>query len=228
MSTYRDSHRPTVDTEAGAFYKAATLLLGLAVVGMVALLLWADARQDRDTAGATAAAAAPASEAHEVADHNTALPLASFAGVVPENAIELAEAHPAYDAVLPPAPAGDVVKVQMTLKDMTVEVAPGVEYNTWAFDGHGAPGPVVHVREGQTVEMTLTNGGGIPHSIDFRGRHVPLRLARVRGCRPRPGRSPEGREPQGDDAPLRPPGSVVLRSGEPCRTGRSQAEVGRS
>ena len=29
----------------------------------------------------------------------------------------------------------------MTLKDMVVEVAPGVKYNTWAFDGHGAPGP---------------------------------------------------------------------------------------
>ena len=29
----------------------------------------------------------------------------------------------------------------MTLKDMVVEIAPGVKYNTWAFDGHGAPGP---------------------------------------------------------------------------------------
>ena len=179
MATYRDSHRPTVDTEAGAFYKAATLLLGLAVgvVGMVALLLWADTRQDRDTAGATATAAAPASEAHEVADHNTALPLASFAGVVPENAVELAEAHPAYDAALPPAPTGDVVQVQMTLKDMTVEVAPGVEYNTWAFDGHGAPGPIVHVREGQTVEMTLTNGGAIAHSIDFHAARIAPNVA---------------------------------------------------
>ncbi len=179
MATYHDSHRPTVDTEAGAFYKAATLLLGLAVgvVGMVALLLWADSRQHRDTAGATAAAAAPASEAHEVADHNTALPLASFAGVVPENAVELAEAHPAYDAVLPPAPTGDLVQVQMTLKDMTVEVAPGVEYNTWAFDGHGAPGPIVHVREGQTVEMTLTNGGAIAHSIDFHAARIAPNVA---------------------------------------------------
>ena len=60
----------------------------------------------------------------------------------------------------------------MTLKDMTVEIAPGVRYNTWAFDGHGAPGPVVHVREGQTVEMTLTNGGAIPHSIDFHAARI--------------------------------------------------------
>ena len=65
----------------------------------------------------------------------------------------------------------------MTLKDMTVEIAPGVKYNTWAFDGHGAPGPVVHVREGQTVEMTLTNGGAIPHSIDFHAARIAPNVA---------------------------------------------------
>ena len=65
----------------------------------------------------------------------------------------------------------------MTLKDMVVEVAPGVKYNTWAFDGHGAPGPVVHVREGQTVEMTLVNGGAIPHSIDFHAARIAPNVA---------------------------------------------------
>jgi nitrite reductase (NO-forming) len=65
----------------------------------------------------------------------------------------------------------------MTLKDMVVEIAPGVKYNTWAFDGHGAPGPVVHVREGQMVEMTLTNGGVIPHSIDFHAARIAPNLA---------------------------------------------------
>ncbi len=86
-------------------------------------------------------------------------------------------AHVATDAALPAVPAGDLVKVQMTLKDMVVEVAPGVKYNTWAFDGHGAPGPIVHVREGQTVEMTLTNGGAIPHSIDFHAARIAPNVA---------------------------------------------------
>jgi nitrite reductase (NO-forming) len=175
------TYQSPVETESGAFYKAAVVLLGLAVavVGFFALLMWADAHEARDSSRQDAAqpAGVPAVEqaatGHDQAtDHNTALPLASFAGVVPENAAELAEAHKPYDATLPPAPAGDLVKVQMTLKDMTVEVAPGVEYNTWAFDGHGAPGPVVHVREGQTVEMTLTNGGAIPHSIDFHAARI--------------------------------------------------------
>jgi nitrite reductase (NO-forming) len=105
------------------------------------------------------------------------LPLQSFAGKTGENAEELAMAHPATSAALPPVPAGDLVKVQMTLKDMVVEIAPGVKYNTWAFDGHGAPGPVVHVREGQMVEMTLTNGGAIPHSIDFHAARIAPNIA---------------------------------------------------
>ncbi|HEX5800261.1 MAG TPA: multicopper oxidase domain-containing protein, partial [Gaiellaceae bacterium] len=184
MATYPSSHRPPVETESGAFYKVAALLLGLTagVVGIFAVLMWADARDGSDASAATPAAAVEgagdeAADQHAAADHNTALPLASFAGVVPENAAELAEAHKPYDATLPPAPTGDVVQVQMTLKDMTVEVAPGVKYNTWAFDGHGAPGPIIHVREGQTVEMTLTNGGAIPHSIDFHAARIAPNVA---------------------------------------------------
>jgi nitrite reductase (NO-forming) len=171
------------ETDSGAFFKVAAVLLGLlvAVLGMFALLMWADARKSDDGADvaqtALNAAGPSAAGTGQVADHNTALPLDSFAGVVPDNADELAKAHPATDAVLPAVPAGNLVKVTMTLKDMVVEVAPGVKYNTWAFDGHGAPGPVVHVREGQTVEMTLVNGGAIPHSIDFHAARIAPNVA---------------------------------------------------
>ena len=173
-------HPPASETSSGAFWMVATMLLGLAVavVGFFALLMWADARESRDAAAQPAEAAAPATAGQDDATNsNTALPLNSFAGVVPENAAELAVAHKPYDATLPPVPAGDLVKVQMTLKDMVVEVAPGVRYNTWAFDGHGAPGPIVHVREGQTVEMTLKNGGAIPHSIDFHAARIAPDIA---------------------------------------------------
>src|ERR671910_2333488 len=181
MATYQTSSRPPVETESSAFFKVAAVLLGLAVavVMVFALMLWADARRSSDepnSANATTSEATVTAE-HRTTDHNTALPLASFAGVVPENSAELAKAHVAYDAEIPAVPAGDLVKVQMTLKDMVVEVAPGVKYNTWAFDGHGAPGPIVHVRQGQTVEMTLTNGGAIPHSIDFHAARIAPNVA---------------------------------------------------
>jgi nitrite reductase (NO-forming) len=169
-------HTPSIsrrrrEANGDAFAKAAILLLGLLVgtLSIVAVLLWADARQSREDGSG---AATPASAHNHATDHNTALPLNSFAGVVPSNAQALAKAHQAYDATLPPLAKADVVKVHMSLKDMAVEIAPGVKYNTWAFDGHGAPGPVIHVREGQTVEMTLTNGAAIPHSIDFHAARI--------------------------------------------------------
>ncbi len=82
------------------FAKVAAVLLGIlvAVLGFFALMMWADARQSRDDAATPASA--PAEH-----DHNVALPLNSFAGVVPENAAELAAAHKPYDATLPPLAA---------------------------------------------------------------------------------------------------------------------------
>ena len=150
---------------------AVMLGIAVAILAIVAVVLVKTADDARDEAKLAAGTTDHSAHSAESSDA-VSLPLQSFAGAVPENAEELAEAHHAYDAKLPPVPAGDLVKVQMTLKDMVVEVAPGVKYNTWAFDGHGAPGPVVHVREGQTVEMTLTNGGAIPHSIDFHAARI--------------------------------------------------------
>ena len=119
--------RPT-ETSSGAFWMFAAMILGLtvAVVGFFALLMWADARQARDDAAQPAAASSTTDSASAEAtstagqdhatDHNVALPLNSFAGVVPENATELAEAHKPYDATLPPLTNGDVVKVNMVMK----------------------------------------------------------------------------------------------------------------
>jgi nitrite reductase (NO-forming) len=174
MASYSATRSTTYerhDGGSGAGVKVLALFLGIAVgvLLILALVLVRVADDARDDVNATAT----------VHDHesNVSLPLQSFAGVTGENAEELAKAHVATDASLPPIPAGDLVEVHMTLKDMVVEIAPGVKYNTWAFDGHGAPGPVVHVREGQTVEMTLTNGGSIPHSIDFHAARIAPNVA---------------------------------------------------
>ena len=180
MTSYQASQRYTRKTQdrgprSGVGYMILAVFLGiavaiLAVIG-VALVKTADDARDE------AAIAAGTTDHSAHADSNVSLPLQSFAGQTGENAEELAMAHAATDATLPAAPVGDLVKVHMTLKDMVVEIAPGVKYNTWAFDGHGAPGPVIHVREGQTVEMTLTNGGAIPHSIDFHAARIAPNVA---------------------------------------------------
>jgi len=167
---------------ASAGWKVAVLLLGIAVgvlaIAAVAAVQAADeARDDVAAAGHASATPATTHDHSSQAAASQSLPLQSFAGTTAADADALAEAHVPYDATLPAVPPGDLVKIHMTLKDMVVEIAPGVKYNTWAFDGHGAPGPILHVREGQTVQMTLTNGGSIPHSIDFHAARIAPNLA---------------------------------------------------
>jgi nitrite reductase (NO-forming) len=186
MSTTTHSHVPArhrnSDSPPGAGIAAVAVLLGVLVavlsIGVVVLVKVADdARDDANRAAAGAPAAeTPATAAH---DHSTQATtgtaiggLTSYAGAAPANAADVAAAHTPYDASMPAAPAGPVAQVHLTLKDMIVEIAPGVRYQTWSFDGTGAPGPVIHVRQGQTVHMTLTNGGTIPHSIDFHAARI--------------------------------------------------------
>ena len=97
--------------------------------------------------------------------------LTSFAGAAPADADALAAAHVPYPAELPAVSAGPVADVHLVLTDLTVEIAPGVKYAAWAWAG-GAPGPVIHVRQGQLVKITLTNKGAIPHSVDFHAARI--------------------------------------------------------
>jgi nitrite reductase (NO-forming) len=160
----------------GLFVIMLVAVLTAGAAFMISLDTMAASRSNDPEPAALEETAVQQAAAH--GDHNTALPLESFAGQVPENAGELAEAAQPYDAALPPLRAGDVVKVHMVMKHRVVEIAPGVKYNVWAFDGaYGAPGPIVHVRQGQTVEFTLTNGGTIPHSMDFHAARIAPNVA---------------------------------------------------
>jgi nitrite reductase (NO-forming) len=169
------------NSSSGAFFMVATILLGLAVgIGAIfSVLMWADAHQARDDAKKATPAAA------SVGGHSMAgMPgmdmsgdsvagtgsLTSYAGAAPDNADALATAHKPYPADLPPAPAG-VADVHLVLTDLTVQIAPGVKYAAWAW-AKGAPGPVIHVRQGQLVKITLTNNGAIPHSVDFHAARI--------------------------------------------------------
>ncbi|HLI17456.1 MAG TPA: multicopper oxidase domain-containing protein [Rhodanobacteraceae bacterium] len=99
-------------------------------------------------------------------------PTAAAAAVTP---LSLASSEPiakARDARLPPLQAGPAVKVDIVATDRTVEIASGVEYQAWTF-GNSVPGPTIHVRQGQTVNVTFTNHGNMQHSIDFHAAMTP-------------------------------------------------------
>jgi nitrite reductase (NO-forming) len=159
--------RRPVQHDSGGYWAAFALLLGLlvGVLGFIAVWMGVsahDARNDARKAAHSATVAAPAMGGM----HSS-----SYAGAAPANAAALAAAHIPRSAVLPPAPAGAVARVQLVLQDKTISIAPGIRFNAWAFDGV-APAPFIHVRQGQRVEITLTNNGAIPHSIDFHAARV--------------------------------------------------------
>jgi len=56
----------------------------------------------------------------------------------------------------------------------TAEIEPGVTFDYMTFDGR-IPGPMVRVRRGDTVNLTLTNeeGNAMPHNIDFHAVYGP-------------------------------------------------------
>jgi nitrite reductase (NO-forming) len=67
--------------------------------------------------------------------------------------------------------AGKVV-VNLEVIEKEVEIAPGVTYPAWTFNG-SVPGPLIRVRVGDTVEVRLTNGGEIVHNIDLHAATGP-------------------------------------------------------
>jgi nitrite reductase (NO-forming) len=174
------------DGTGAAGWAVVAMLLGVAVsvITVFAVFMWSDAKSARNdaeraaasvTQPATSTPATPATHEHGAATPTSAS-LESYAGAAPDNADALAAAHKTYPAALPPALPGAVADVNLVLKDLTTQIAPGVKYAAWAWAG-GAPGPVIHVRQGQMVKITLTNQGAIPHSIDFHAARIAPNVA---------------------------------------------------
>jgi len=90
--------------------------------------------------------------------------------------LQLASSNPidhARDAALPPLTGtGDTLAISLIANDATVEIASGVTYQAWTFNGT-TPGPTFHGRVGQTVNVTFTNHGSMQHSIDFHAAQTP-------------------------------------------------------
>ena len=80
--------------------------------------------------------------------------------------------------------AAEVV-IELTAKEVISEVAPGVTINYWTFDGT-VPGPMLRVREGDTVKLTLHNDPTSlhMHSIDLHAVTGPGGGATVTDVKP--------------------------------------------
>ena len=81
-----------------------------------------------------------------------------------------------YDPTLPPLSPERTIQVHWRAQEVPVRISPHVVMAAWTFEGE-VPGPILHVRQGDTIEFTLTNEGVMPHSMDFHAAQIDPRVA---------------------------------------------------
>jgi nitrite reductase (NO-forming) len=66
------------------------------------------------------------------------------------------------------------VVVDLSVEEKQVEIAPGVEYRVWTFNG-SVPGPMIRVRQGDQVQINLNNPASsrVLHNIDLHAVNGP-------------------------------------------------------
>jgi manganese oxidase len=69
-----------------------------------------------------------------------------------------------------PAVPGRVREYELVAVDTDVEVAPGIFFPAWTYNGT-VPGPVIRATEGDLLRVTFRNGSEHPHTIHFHGIH---------------------------------------------------------
>lgn len=67
------------------------------------------------------------------------------------------------------APAlAEVHEMEMSVEEVTLDVAPNFRYKVWAYDGQ-VPGPLIRVQEGDTIKLTMHNNSTLNHTIHWHG-----------------------------------------------------------
>src|SRR5690606_1778464 len=59
---------------------------------------------------------------------------------------------------------------EMTIEEVEKEVAPGFTAKVWGYDGQ-VPGPLIHVKQGDEVEVTVHNFTTLNHTIHWHGMY---------------------------------------------------------
>jgi FtsP/CotA-like multicopper oxidase with cupredoxin domain len=100
--------------------------------------------------------------------------MAGHAAMIGEGAPAVGGPHD-LDSLLYPPPAepaapGRVREYTLTAVDREIEIAPGVFFPAWTYNGT-VPGPVLRATEGDLLRVKLVNAGEHPHTIHFHGIH---------------------------------------------------------
>jgi nitrite reductase (NO-forming) len=81
-----------------------------------------------------------------------------------------------FDPTLPPVARERTTRLEFTAREVPIRISDDTVISAWTFGGD-IPGPMVHVKQGDTVEFTLTNHGSIPHSMDFHAAQIDPKVA---------------------------------------------------
>ncbi|MEX2196769.1 MAG: multicopper oxidase domain-containing protein [Thermoleophilaceae bacterium] len=60
---------------------------------------------------------------------------------------------------------------EIVAEDKEIEVAPGVKYAAWTYNGR-VPGPTLRATEGELLRIRFVNGSEHPHTMHFHGIHT--------------------------------------------------------
>jgi FtsP/CotA-like multicopper oxidase with cupredoxin domain len=63
-----------------------------------------------------------------------------------------------------------VREYELTAEETEIEVAPGIVYPAWAYNGQ-VPGPTLRATEGERLRIRFKNNSAHPHTIHFHGFH---------------------------------------------------------
>lgn len=90
-----------------------------------------------------------------------------------DKAATTASDYQPYDPKIPPLSPFESHDIYLTAEEKLNTVAKGVSQQLWTYNGK-VPGPVIHVRVGDTVRVHLSNPSSnkLPHSVDFHSSQV--------------------------------------------------------
>src|SRR5215217_2618256 len=96
------------------------------------------------------------------------------AAMIGEEAPAVGGPHDLDELLHPPKPLphrpGRLREYTLTATDKEIEIAPGVFFPAWTYNGT-VPGPVVRATEGDLLRVHFVNAGSHPHTIHFHGIH---------------------------------------------------------
>jgi manganese oxidase len=124
-------------------------------------------------AGPAVARLTAASDAAALGEH-AHRGMTSHAAMIGDTALASGEADD-LDALLYPTPAlphrpGRSREYTLVAHDREVEVAPGVFFPAWTYNG-SVPGPVIRATQDDLLRVHFVNAGSHPHTIHFHGIH---------------------------------------------------------